>query len=175
MSDPETADSSILERYLLFDIAGQRYALSTDAIVEVIWMVALTPTPAHHQHVEGVINYRGHILPILNIRRYLSLPSSDYGLNHRILVVRTGHHLIGLVVDAVPEVEEFSADQKESPREFDEDLAFVTGLMKHKDRIVFCLDLPRLLTQSGVPDLREITATPGLPAPVTGQPSSQRT
>ena len=57
---------STTSKYVLFDIAGQKYALALEDVVEVIWMVALTSTPAHHDHIEGVINLRGTILPILN-------------------------------------------------------------------------------------------------------------
>jgi len=137
-------------KFVLFDIEGQRYALPLEDIVEVIWMVALTPTPAHHDHIEGVINLRGTILPILNVRRRLQAPPATYGLNHRILVVRTAGHTLGFIVDAVAQVEEFGVDQIEPPREFDQSLSFVTGMIKLPTQIVFCIDLRRLLSEGEI-------------------------
>ena len=142
---------------MLFDIAGQKYALALEDVVEVIWMVALTSTPAHHDHIEGVINLRGTILPILNLRRMLNLPPTTYGLNHRILVVRTGERTLGFVVDAVAQVEEYTREQVDAPREFDMSLSFVNGLIKQQNQIIFCVDLSKLISANDVSTAAEMT------------------
>ncbi len=151
-----------LSKYIVFEIGGQGYALPLTNVVEVIWMVALTPTPAKHDHIEGVINLRGNILPILNIRSRLGIPDVTYGIHHRILIVVVESHHVGFVVDAVSRVEEFEAGQVETPREFDQELTFVNGLIKLKDRIIFCIELERLFSPRELHLAKEVATGSGV-------------
>ncbi|MBI2837701.1 MAG: chemotaxis protein CheW [Acidobacteria bacterium] len=150
-----------LSKYIVFEIGGQGYALPLTNVVEVIWMVALTPTPAKHDHIEGVINLRGNILPILNIRSRLGIPDVPYGIHHRILIVVVESHHVGFVVDTVSRVEEFEAGQVETPREFDQELTFVNGLIKLKDRIIFCIELEKLFSPRELHLAKEVASVSG--------------
>lgn len=170
------------QKYVLFEIGGQKYALRLEDVVEVLWMVALTHTPVAHEHIEGVINLRGKILPILNIRRRLKLPETPYGLQHRILVVLAGGRSLGFVVDSVSQVEEFARDQVEPPREFDDSLSFIDGMMKFGNQIVFCVDLAKLVSEQEIRSADQVAvqidvsappqAVASPPSPVSTQPGT---
>lgn len=161
--------------YVLFEVAGQAYALPLTDIVEVIWMVAMTATPAHQDHIEGVINLRGSIVPLLNIRRLLRLPAMTYGTQHRILIVNTGGHMAGFVVDSVSRVREMAEAQIEQAHEFDHELEFVTGLIKVDEQIAFLIDLGRLLTARDLKAVEEVVdSAAGRTGPETGSTSRPR-
>lgn len=169
-----TPVEELSDKYILFEIGGQHYALPLQKVEEVIWMVALTPTPSHHEHIEGVINLRGNILPVLNIRHRLGLPPVPYGIHHRILVVQVGGHQVGVIVDSVARVEEFRRDQVEEPREFDEDARFVTGLIKLNDRIIFCIDLSGLFSPREIRMAKEVAGSASQSGTLVGRESRSR-
>jgi purine-binding chemotaxis protein CheW len=89
-------------RICLFSISGDGYAVTVDTVVEIIIPQKIFPVPTAPPHVLGVINLRGNIVPVVDIRPVLSLPPSD-GIN-QIAVIRQNQIMIGIAVDSVSEV-----------------------------------------------------------------------
>ena len=95
-----TAEEEV--RICLFGISGDTYAVTVDILVEIIIPQKIFPVPTTPSHVVGVISLRGNIVPIVDIRPALSLPSAA-GVT-QVAIMRIGSTTIGIVVDAVSEV-----------------------------------------------------------------------
>jgi len=130
---------------LEFRLASERYALETRHIQEVHPLRELTPLPCTPSFVLGIVNVRGRILPVLDIKRFFGLPEQGLTDLHRIIVVR-GHDLeLGLLADVIVGVRKVMADSLQPT------LATLTGIHAEylkgvdKDRLVV-LDLDRILS-----------------------------
>lgn len=84
---------------LTFDVGGRRLALPATAVGEVTWAVAVTPLSKAPPIVEGVINVRGTVVPVLDIRHRLTLPAQPVALHQHFIVAHAGHRLVALRVD----------------------------------------------------------------------------
>lgn len=89
-------------RICLFSISGDSYAVTVDVLAEIIIPQKIFPVPTTPPHVIGIINLRGNIVPIVDIRPALNLPASS-GAN-QVAIIRYNQMIIGIVVDAVAEV-----------------------------------------------------------------------
>lgn len=86
---------------LIFKLAVQRYGLPVEQVVEVVHMVAITALPDLPAGMLGVINYRGDVIPLLDLRQALEVPAQKVHLSTPIVIARTGQRLVGLLVDLV--------------------------------------------------------------------------
>jgi purine-binding chemotaxis protein CheW len=102
--------------------------------------------------MEGVINLRGKVLPVLNLRKRLKLPEKDISKESRIVVVEASTKIIGLLVDAVSHVIKVSPDVVEkAPEEVLEvDSDYLTGVCKLKNGLVILIDLERLIKRENI-------------------------
>ena len=91
------------------------YALPIEPIVRLIAMAAITPLPQESQAVEGVLNVRGQIAPIVNLRRHLNMPPVPFGLHTPIILVRLEGLMLGLIVDEVLDVLALTPDRLIAP------------------------------------------------------------
>jgi purine-binding chemotaxis protein CheW len=89
-------------RICLFSISGDAYAVTVDTLVEIIIPQKIFPVPTTPSHVIGVINLRGNIVPVVDIRPVLSLPPAE-GIN-QVAIIRQNQTILGIAVDAVSEV-----------------------------------------------------------------------
>ena len=96
--------SSVQRSLMTFRLERQIYALPIEPIVQIVEMVAITPIPQVNHAVEGVVNYHGVTVPVINLRRCLGLPAIPFGLEMHIVIVETGGRTVGLIVDQVLDV-----------------------------------------------------------------------
>jgi purine-binding chemotaxis protein CheW len=89
---------------ILLRLEGQKYALPLGCVVEVVRMAALAPVPDAPAHVLGLLDLRGRVVPVLDLRRRLGLAPAEPGLSTPICVVEAGGRGFGLVADAVTDV-----------------------------------------------------------------------
>ncbi len=102
------ADS--VHQTLVFEIAGQRYGLRGDTVRELLRAVAITPLPNSAAHVEGVINVRGQIVPVLDLRRWLGLPARAVEPSDHFVVVSANVKVFALRVDRALALTQLEAD-----------------------------------------------------------------
>ncbi len=135
------------QQFILFKLAGEYYGVDIAAIESIIKMQPITTVPQSPGSVEGVINLRGVVLPVLDLRRRFGLPRQEADKETRIIVVETAGRAVGLVVDAVSEVLRIPPEDIEPPSVFvtTVDSAFITGIAKVAERLVTLLDLAQLL------------------------------
>jgi purine-binding chemotaxis protein CheW len=145
-----TSPTTTPAQWLVFRLQGHDYALSIGEVIEVLRMVALTPMPESPAWLAGVVNLRGRIIPVIDLRRRLGLPSEAPGLSTPIIVTQTGGRPVGLIADSVSEVLALSADTMEQPDALTGNSRAVAAMARAGERLILALDLPWLV--AGLPD-----------------------
>lgn len=144
-----TATSTAQEeqQLVVFELASETYGVDIGAVREIIRMQALTKIPQCASYVEGVINLRGAVIPVIDIRKRFGLDWSEEGADTRILVVEVGRKSIGVIVDAVTEVQRITTSAIEPPSSvvLSSDSEYVIGIAKVDDKLIILLDLDKAL------------------------------
>jgi purine-binding chemotaxis protein CheW len=138
-------------KFLVFRLGDDEFGLPIEAVDEVALVpTKITRVPKTPKFLEGVVNLRGDVLPVVDQRRRFDMPTLEHG-GRRLIVVRTEHHRAGLIVDGVSEVLRTQADSIEAAPELTGDITrLVHGVvnLEHKGRIVLLLDPAELLTRA---------------------------
>jgi purine-binding chemotaxis protein CheW len=145
---------------VIFEVSGEFYGVDIAAVESIIKMQPITVVPHAPAFVEGVINLRGAVLPVLDLRKRFGLPGRQSDKDSRIVVVALGETEVGMIVDGVSEVLTVPEGAVEPPPSMvtTADSAFITGIAKIDGRLVILLDLEKVLS------LQEQLALTGLPA-----------
>ena len=145
-------DTGQAERQLVvFDLASEAYGVDISTVREIIRMQTVTRMPRTPEYVEGVINLRGKVTPVIDLRKRFGLDESEEPLDKRIVVVDTGERSMGFVVDAVSEVLRVPSASIEPPSSvvMGVDSEYMIGIVKLPDRLISLLDLERVMDTSG--------------------------
>lgn len=129
---------------LTFKLDDQEYALNIANVVQVVRMVAVTRAPKAPMYVEGMINLRGRVIPVVSLRRRCGLLDKVYDLNTQLLIARADGRMMALMVDVVSEVLSIPADCVEPPDQIGADMEHLLAVGKLGDRLILILD-PRTL------------------------------
>ncbi len=140
-------------KYLTFRLKNESYGIQVLKIREIIRLQPITPVPQMPAYIKGVLNLRGKIIPVIDLRVKFGLENISDADHNCIIVVkietqRTSSQ-IGLIVDAVEEVLNISASEIEAAPDFGTalDTAFILGLAKIKGSVKTILDIDRVLTE----------------------------
>jgi purine-binding chemotaxis protein CheW len=139
-------------KYLTFSVASEEYGISILKIKEIIGMMAITPVPQTPKFVKGVINLRGKVIPVIDLRLRFGMEEIDYTERTCIIVVeiagQAGTVLIGIVVDAVSEVLSIKGEDIEDTPTFGTTLNtdYILGMAKMEGGVKILLDIDRVLT-----------------------------
>ncbi len=144
-----TADrqSDELLQLVSFNIGSEGFGIDILKVREINRMVDITRVPQAPHYVEGVINLRGKVIPIIDLRKRFSLETRDYDKNTRIVVVDILGHITGVVVDAVSEVLRLKAGTIEPAPEIVTGISseYIKGVAKLEDRLLILLDLSKVI------------------------------
>jgi len=141
-------------KYLAFGLADEEYALPVLKVREIIKMMEITQVPKVPSHVKGVINLRGKVIPIVDLRLKFGFPAQDATERTCIIVVDAaingGRSSLGFVVDGVNEVLNITAEEIEPTPDFGEraNTAYIQGVAKRGARVKMLLDLDRVLSSA---------------------------
>lgn len=129
-----------------FEVASEEFAVDILAVQEINRMMDLTRVPQSPADVEGVINLRGRIIPVLDLRKRFGFPTGERTAENRIIVVDVHGKVIGFIVDRVHEVLRISGDIVEPAPAMVCSISadFIAGVGKLPDRLLILLDLNRL-------------------------------
>lgn len=150
-------------KYLTFSLAGEEYGIGILKVKEIIGMIAITAVPQTPPHVKGVINLRGKVIPVIDLRLKFTLPAMDYTERTCIIVIEIakerGHILIGILVDSVSEVLNIKSGDIEDTPNFGTRLNtdFILGMAKAGDKIKILLDIDRVMSSDEVAALENTT------------------
>ena len=132
-----------------FYIGSDEYAININNVREIVAMTEIRKVPKAPRFVEGVINLRGHIVPIIDLRKRFEIPPAVDMPQSKILIVEFHKHLLGMIVDSVSEVFRLNQDQIEkTPPLFTAsiDSQYIQGVGKIEERLIILLDVERLLS-----------------------------
>jgi purine-binding chemotaxis protein CheW len=138
------------ERQLVvFQLGAELYGVEIAGVHEIIRFQAITRVPRAPAFVEGIINLRGKVIPVVDLRRRFGLPAATQTRASRIVVVEIGDQVVGIIVDAVIEVLRINASTVEppSPVVAGLDSEYLHGIAKLPERLVMLLDLDRVLAR----------------------------
>lgn len=151
-TDPRASEEAAGVVLLVFRVEGRELALTVEEVVEVVRMVAPTPLPEAPPWVGGVINCRGQVVPLIDVRSRVGAPRREPDLSDAIIVVQTDEAVIGLVVDEVVEVLALRSGAVEPPGRVASTAPGVSGVAREGDRLILVLDQEHLC--QGTADLR---------------------
>ncbi len=131
-----------------FRVGGEEFGLDVFAVHEILRYQAPTPMPRAPEFVEGVLDVRGTLVPIVDLRRRFETPEVVYDEDTRIVVVDFNEERLGLVVDSVTEVLRAPETAVSPPPAYIRGLAaeFVRGIVRVGERLVVLMDLDRILS-----------------------------
>ncbi len=131
-----------------FKLGEEEFGVDILSVQEIIRMLEITTVPHSPHFVEGVINLRGKVLPVVNLRKRLALEPKEYDKNTRIIVVDQDGKNVGFIVDSVSEVLRISSVTTEPPPQMMSRIntEFITAVGKLDDKLVILLDLGRVLS-----------------------------
>ena len=146
------------EQLVVFRLANEDDGVDIGAVRTIIRMQEITEIPRSPEFVEGVINLRGSIIPVIDLRKRFGLPAEDSTKASRIVVVESAGQMIGMVVDAVAETLRLPADAIEPPSPIiaSVDAEYLRGVGKQDNRLVILLDLSKVLTSKETDTLTKI-------------------
>lgn len=143
-------EASDILQLVSFKIGKEEFAVDILKVQEIIKIISITKVPNSPHFVEGVINLRGRVIPIIDLRIRLGLEKVQHSNDTRIIVVELEGNIVGFIVDAVYEVLRISKSITEAPPELVTGVnsEFITAVGKLEDRILILLDLEKVLNQS---------------------------
>lgn len=158
--EPETSQSEEMQ-LVIFDLAGEAYGVVIQAVLEIIRMQEITTIPQAPYFVKGVINLRGKVIPVADLRKRFSMPAAEESKESRIVVVDIGGQAIGMTVDAVTEVTRIPAGTVEPPSSVitTSDSDYLMGIAKLESGMIILLDLTRVLAEVEPAVVEEPVAT----------------
>ena len=155
MSPLDTATSKA-GKYLTFFLAAEEYGVEILKVQEIIGMMPITRVPRTPQFVKGVINLRGKVIPIVDLREKFGMETVEGAAESCMIVVQVQGVQLGVLVDRVSEVSAFTDAEIAEPPSFgaDVDTEYLLGIAKGAGKVTLLLDIDRVLTAGEVVDLR---------------------
>ncbi|MDY6907054.1 MAG: chemotaxis protein CheW [Chloroflexota bacterium] len=160
------------ERQLVvFNLGGEAYGVDIATVREIIQMQPVTTVPGTPHFVQGVINLRGSVIPVVDLRTRFGLEAVEHGKDTRIVVVNSKGQDIGIIVDSVAEVLRVAADSIEPPSSMitTSDSEYLLGILKLPDRLVILLDADRVLSRDEKTSLAAGVLREEAPSQVAGR------
>ena len=136
-------------QFLTFNLGDELYGVDILRVQEIKGYTAVTKIPNTPSHIKGVLNLRGTIVPIVELRTKFNMPTIDYTAFTVIIVVVVRDKVMGLVVDSVSDVLDIDKKDIQIPPQFGAkvDVSFLNGIGKSGDKLVALLDMDRLLSE----------------------------
>ncbi len=148
-------------KYLTFSLAGEEYGIGILKVKEIIGMMTVTPVPQTPRFVKGVINLRGKVIPVIDLRLKFRMDEMDYSERTTIIVAEVtdpkGVVQIGIVVDSVSEVVNIKSEEIEETPAFGAALEtdYILGMAKLEGGVKILLDIDRVLSDQELNLLKE--------------------
>jgi purine-binding chemotaxis protein CheW len=147
-------------KFLTFFLAGEEYGIEILKVQEIIGMMLITPVPRTPHFIRGVINLRGKVITVVDLRLKFGMESKEQTDETCIIVVQTQGIQIGCVVDKVSEVLDINAEEIEDPPSFGVDVntEYILGIGKSQDKVKLLLDIDKVLSHREIEAVRSTTA-----------------
>ena len=155
----EQVQSSQELQLVIFRLGNEEYGLPITKVQEINRLVPITKLPQTPSFMEGVINLRGRIIPVIDLRKRFGLAVLAQGDESRIIIVEVSGQTVGIIVDAVSEVVRMPVSSVEPPPPvFVLDVKYIQGVGKMEDRLLILLDIDNILTSQESIELNSMPA-----------------
>jgi purine-binding chemotaxis protein CheW len=140
-------------------VGRETVGLPISLVREIVRVPEITPVPNAPDHIEGVINLRGRIVAVIDLRKRFGESAPERSPKNRIVVVEIEDRWVGLLVSAASEVLRIASSEIEAPQNIfpNEEMDYVTGVGKFKGRLIIMLDLSRILRRAELQRLSEVS------------------
>ena len=137
-------------KFLTFFLAGEEYGLEILKVHEIIGLMPITPVPRTPMYINGVINLRGKVIPIVDLRLKLEMDSTETTDQTCIIVVQASGFDVGVIVDKVSEVLDIAGSEIDDPPSFGTDVnsEYILGIGKSEGRVKLLLDIDKVLSMN---------------------------
>ncbi len=145
------------QEYLTFRLGGEEYGVDILKVQEIRSYDTVTRLPESPAYIKGVINLRGTIVPVVDMRLKLKLGEAQYDKHTVMIILNVGDKVIGMVVDGVSDVITLAASQVRPPPEFAGvlDTRYITGLGAIEERMLILVDIDQLMSASDMDILEQ--------------------
>jgi len=145
-------------KFLTFILGTEVYGIEILKVREIIKLMDITTVPRTPDYMKGVINLRGKVIPIVNLRAKFSMPEVEHTQETCIIVVEVNQTSIGIIVDSVSEVSNIKSGEIEEAPHLGQDIDtnFILGLGKTKERIVILLDIELVLSSEELETVEQL-------------------
>ncbi len=150
--------SDDIEQMVVFNLGQEEFGVNILKVQEINRMVEITQVPQSEHYVEGIINLRGKVIPIIDLRKKFGMPEKEYDNQTRIGVVDVAGEVVGLVVDGVSEVLRVSTSLLEDAPTLIAGKSssyasgdYIKSVVKLEDRLLIYLDLDKIVSTSKLP------------------------
>lgn len=147
----DTSDET--SRYISFQLGNESYAIEVSTVKEILGVQSITPLPQVPDYVKGVMNLRGKIVPVIDLRKKFNLDKIEWDRNTSIIVVSRSDIEMGIVVDMMNEVMDISLDDFRYNFNTSSNLSsgtegFLQGMVEYNDQIHMVLELDQVLKKT---------------------------
>ncbi|MDT3700366.1 MAG: chemotaxis protein CheW [Thermincola sp.] len=145
-------------QFVVFRLGSEEYGVPITQVKEINRLTATTKVPRSPKFVEGIINLRGQIIPIIDMKKRFDLPLTEYTGDARIIVIQVYANTFGVEVDSVSEVLRINSQNIEPAPQIvcSIDSKYITGVAKVGERLLILLDLDKMLSDEEKAQLSEM-------------------
>lgn len=145
-------------QFLTFIVADEEYGVDVLSVQEIIRYRKPTIIPNTPESVKGVINFRGEVVPVIDLRKKFSFEDREYNMFTVIIIIEVLNKIIGIIVDQVSDILSFSEGDIQESLDFSSDIDtdFISGMAKIDDRLIILIKLERLLSFNEYKALKKI-------------------
>lgn len=153
-----TSGSDPVIQWVTFRLAGETYGINVMQVQEVLRYTEIAPVPGASYYVLGIINLRGKVVTVIDTRTRFGLPAGEITDNTRIVIIETGSHVVGIMVDAVAEVVYLRQSEIDMTPNIgnDDSSKFIQGVCNKGGELLILVDLDKLLTEDEWQELEEM-------------------
>ncbi|MEA4849762.1 MAG: chemotaxis protein CheW [Clostridiaceae bacterium] len=140
------------KQYVVFKLEDEEYGIDILRVKEIKEMMNITRVPKAAYFVRGVINLRGEVIPVIDLRKRFNLPEGEENADTRIIIVSVDDIIVGLIADSSSEVVEISSEAiEEAPDGVGTvDQGYISGIGKVGERLIILLDIVKIVTNPAV-------------------------
>lgn len=137
------------KQYVVFQIADQEFGVDIHKVSIIEKFMNITRVPTTPDYIKGVVNLRGEIIPVMDLRTKFELPSKEPDDDTRIIMLKFNEITLGVIVDSVAEVVDFAEEEMESVTSITNDrtLDYVVGIGRIDQRLITVLNIEKLITE----------------------------
>jgi purine-binding chemotaxis protein CheW len=165
--ETKESHSDNIEQMVTFSLGQEEYAINILQVQEINRMTEIIHVPQSEHYVEGIINLRGKVIPIIELRKKFGMPEKKRDNHTRIVVVEISNETVGLVVDSVSEVLRIPIESFEDAPKLlagavgnysNAGANYIKSVVKLKDRLLVYLDLKKIIKAGSIPTQEPVAA-----------------